>query len=234
MHLVAAQVRYTLDDILRPFGLYAREQLSLASHIADRLGIAIPAADISQESVPTPTTMDEQVPAPMPDPMPDPVPDPVPESIPEPVSEPPPMSTGDAVDLTMDELDNFGLDDLFEKQTSGLVESALASFLAQENEAAEAAAAAAATAAATPSHNGENDLEQLQAVADANAAKVDGAPASQTNGSLMTDYKELEALVAESTSNYVRTTLQGLSPTPYQPVVPVSTGEFVYDCDTLT
>lgn len=43
---------------------------------------------------------------------------------------------------------------------------------------------------------------------------------------LMTDYKELEALVAESTSNYVKTTLNGLSPVPYQPTVPTSTGKY--------
>ncbi|KAF4994891.1 hypothetical protein FGRMN_5488 [Fusarium graminum] len=45
----------------------------------------------------------------------------------------------------------------------------------------------------------------------------------QTNGNQITDYKELEALVAESTSNYVKTTLHGLSPVPYQPTVPTST-----------
>jgi hypothetical protein len=48
----------------------------------------------------------------------------------------------------------------------------------------------------------------------------------QTNGHTITDYKELEALVAESTSNYVKTTLHGLSPVPYQPTVPTSTSKF--------
>jgi hypothetical protein len=187
-----AQTKYTLDDMLKPFGIYAREQLSLASHIGDKLGIAIPASETSQEPVPAPMN--------------------------EPATEIAPVPVPEAIDLNMDGLEDFGLDDLFEKQTSGLVESALASFLAQENEANEAAS--------TPTVNGDNELAQLQAVIDGSGTKTDGAGASQPNGSLMTDYKELEALVAESTSNYVRTTLQGLSPAPYQPVVPVSTGKF--------
>lgn len=65
---------------------------------------------------------------------------------------------------------------------------------------------------------------------------IDGPDNEGTNGTngtekpagkidLMTDYKELEALVAESTSNYVKTTLNGLSPVPYQPTVPTSTTE---------
>lgn len=188
-----AHAKYTLDDMLKPFSIYAREQLSLASHIADKLGIAIPASEMSQEPVPVPIN--------------------------EAVTEIAPAPVPEAIDLSMDSLEDFGLDDLFEKQTSGLVESALASFLAQENEANEAAS--------TPTVNGDNDLAHLQAVIDGSGAKTDGAGASQPNGSLMTDYKELEALVAESTSNYVRTTLQGLSPAPYQPVVPVSTGKFI-------
>ncbi|KAF4585684.1 Telomere repeat-binding factor, dimerization domain protein [Ophiocordyceps camponoti-floridani] len=58
------------------------------------------------------------------------------------------------------------------------------------------------------------------------AVKTDGET-TRTNGKadLMTDYKELEALVAESTSHYVKTTLNGLSPVPYQPTVPQSTAE---------
>lgn len=62
-----------------------------------------------------------------------------------------------------------------------------------------------------------------------NPPAVDGpnqqTEAPQANGSF-TDYKDFEALVAESTSNYVRTTLQGLSPTPYQPKVPTSTSTY--------
>ncbi|PHH71974.1 hypothetical protein CDD80_4851 [Ophiocordyceps camponoti-rufipedis] len=59
------------------------------------------------------------------------------------------------------------------------------------------------------------------------AVKTDGET-TRTNGKadlIMTDYKELEALVAESTSHYVKTTLNGLSPVPYQPTVPQSTAE---------
>lgn len=62
-----------------------------------------------------------------------------------------------------------------------------------------------------------------------NPPNVNGTTAQQTetpkpNGSI-TDYKDFEALIAESTSNYVKNTLNGLSPTPYQPTVPTSTSK---------
>lgn len=60
-------------------------------------------------------------------------------------------------------------------------------------------------------------------------AKTDAKPGGTTTQSVgkdTTDYKELEALVAESTSNYVKTTLSDLSPFAYQPTVPTGTGEF--------
>ncbi|POR30941.1 Telomeric DNA-binding factor trf1 [Tolypocladium paradoxum] len=106
-------------------------------------------------------------------------------------------------DLDLDDLSSF-----FEKTASGLVQNALAG-LTQES------------AAAPAMEGGEPSTEHTNG-----ETKTDDAPA-QTNGKvdLMTDYKELEALVAESTSNYVKTTLHGLSPVPYQPTVPQSTIE---------
>ncbi|OAQ79898.1 MYB DNA binding protein (Tbf1) [Purpureocillium lilacinum] len=104
------------------------------------------------------------------------------------------------VDVDLDDLSSF-----FEKTASGLVQDALAGLTEETNE--ESTAEGGEHGAHT---NGE--------------AK---ATTGQTNGKidLATDYKELEALVAESTSNYVRTTLHGLSPVPYQPTVPQSTTE---------
>lgn len=114
-------------------------------------------------------------------------------------------ATGDA-DLDLDDLSSF-----FEKTASGLVQNALAGLTEED-------AAAAALAMEGGESLGQN--------ANAETTKTDNAP-SQPNGKidLMTDYKELEALVAESTSNYVKTTLHGLSPVPYQPTVPTSTSK---------
>ncbi|PHH85367.1 hypothetical protein CDD83_533 [Cordyceps sp. RAO-2017] len=119
---------------------------------------------------------------------------------------------------TADNVDDLELDlddeltSFFEKTTSGLVQSALAG-LSEEDSAAAAAPQVDGGEASAETANGE-------------AKTTDCAPAL-TNGKidLLTDYKELEALVAESTSNYVKTTLHGLSPVPYQPTVPQSTTE---------
>lgn len=108
-------------------------------------------------------------------------------------------------DNSMDGMDIDDLSSFFEKTASGLVESALA----------------------------ELDDEQLQPPVIQNGEHATAEPvngtakpdeATKANG-YITDYKELEALVAESTNNYVKTTLQGLSPTPYQPTVPTSTSK---------
>ncbi|KAF7541342.1 hypothetical protein G7Z17_g11989 [Cylindrodendrum hubeiense] len=114
-----------------------------------------------------------------------------------------PDGPGDG-DLDLDDLSSF-----FEKTTSGLVQNALAG-LTEEDPA--------------PTPVIEN-IEQPPEVPKS-PPKIEAAT-PQTNGKvdLMTDYKELEALVAESTSNYVKTTLHGLSPVPYQPTVPTSTTE---------
>ncbi len=104
----------------------------------------------------------------------------------------------DGTDMDLDDLSSF-----FERTASGLVQDALA---------------------------GLGDGEGVPTI---NIDGPEGEGANGTNGTekpagkidLMTDYKELEALVAESTSNYVKTTLNGLSPVPYQPTVPTSTTE---------
>ncbi|KAG6038443.1 hypothetical protein E4U41_004204 [Claviceps citrina] len=118
-------------------------------------------------------------------------------------------ATGDA-DLDLDDLSSF-----FEKTASGLVQDALAGLTD------EAGAKEASTAAPAAPGEGETSAEAANAEREAEGAST------QTNGKidLMTDYKELEALVAESTSNYVKTTLHGLSPVPYQATVPTSTAE---------
>lgn len=108
-------------------------------------------------------------------------------------------------DLDLDDLSSF-----FEKTTSGLVQNALAGLTEEE------------PAAPTPVIETVDEPPEVPK----SPPKVEAAT-PQTNGKvdLMTDYKELEALVAESTSNYVKTTLHGLSPVPYQPTVPTSTTE---------
>lgn len=110
------------------------------------------------------------------------------------------------------EIDLDDLSSFFEKTTTGLVQNALAG-LTEEDQTA------------------EQDVSQEQGSAEppSSSPKADKAPA--TNGNFMTDYKELEALVAESTSNYVKTTLHGLSPVPYQPTVPQSTSEYTARTD---
>lgn len=129
-----------------------------------------------------------------------------------------PIHLGDELSAAEPEVDDAGdgdidLDDLssfFEKTASGLVQNALAG-LTEES------------AGGPTMEGGEPSTEHTNG-----ETKTDDAPA-QTNGKvdLMTDYKELEALVAESTSNYVKTTLHGLSPVPYQPTVPQSTSESI-------
>ncbi|TWU74128.1 TTAGGG repeat binding factor [Metarhizium rileyi] len=120
----------------------------------------------------------------------------------EPQSEPIEEATEDG-DMDLDDLSSF-----FEKTASGLVQNALAGLSDEPT-------------TAPTTEGGETAAQTTSA-----ESKAETAPA-QTNGKidLMTDYKELEALVAESTSNYVKTTLHGLSPVPYQPTVPTSTTE---------
>lgn len=124
----------------------------------------------------------------------------------EPPPEPIPDATGDA-DMDLDDLSSF-----FEKTASGLVQNALAGLKDEPT-------------TTDPTEGGEE-----AAVQTASTENKSEAASAQTNGKidLMTDYKELEALVAESTSNYVKTTLHGLSPIPYQPTVPTSTSQFFF------
>ncbi|KPM40368.1 hypothetical protein AK830_g6195 [Neonectria ditissima] len=119
-------------------------------------------------------------------------------------------------DLDLDDLSSF-----FEKTTSGLVQNALAG-LTEEDPAPEPEPEPTPLPTPTPV------IEAVEQPVEVPKSPPKAEPAPpQTNGKvdLMTDYKELEALVAESTSNYVKTTLHGLSPVPYQPTVPTSTTE---------
>ena len=109
----------------------------------------------------------------------------------------------DGGDLDLDDLSSF-----FEKTTSGLVQNALAGLTEED-------------------HVPPPVIEEAEpSVEDPQMPPKAEASAPHTNGKVdITDYKELEALVAESTSNYVKTTLHGLSPVPYQPTVPTSTSK---------
>ena len=103
--------------------------------------------------------------------------------------------------LDMDE----DLSSFFEKTTSGLVQDALAAF------------------------KGEATNETSQEGAPTNANGVDGDTESAANAeapartTARSDYEELEALVAQSTSDYVKNTLNSMSPMSY---VPQTTGKF--------
>jgi protein TBF1 len=112
-------------------------------------------------------------------------------------------------EMDLDELSSF-----FEKTTSGLVQNVLAGLTAGIGSSTEDSPAVPDTSAAATNDNAQvaNDPDTI---------------ATETNGKfdIATDYKELEALVAQSTDHYVRTTLNGLSPMPYQPTVPTSTGK---------
>lgn len=120
------------------------------------------------------------------------------------------------------ELDLDDLSSFFEKTTSGLVQNALAG-LTEETPVEEPAVVEVAETP-TETVNGESKAEAAAPVAaQTNGAKLD----------LISDYKELEALVAESTSNYVKTTLHGLSAVPYQPTVPQSTGKQTSACELV-
>ncbi|KFA50345.1 hypothetical protein S40293_07550, partial [Stachybotrys chartarum IBT 40293] len=105
-----------------------------------------------------------------------------------------------------EEMDLDDLSSFFERTTSGLVQDALAGLTGEEE------------VSVTPTVQ----VDEVTPSAE-NGEEKKAEPAQHTN--TITDYKELEALVAESTSNYVKTTLHGLSPVPYQPTVPLSTAE---------
>ena len=155
--------KYPFDDLIRNFGPYIKHQLAAATDLGEKLGVEMPAKELSVE--------------------------------------PPPA------DVDMDGMDLDDLSSFFEKTATGLVESALAGL---EDERLQS----------TPAPNTEQPT-----IAEPLNGTTKADETTKTNG-FITDYKELEALVAESTSNYVKTTLQGLSPTPYQPTVPTSTSKY--------
>ncbi|KAH8122717.1 hypothetical protein FP744_10003985 [Trichoderma asperellum] len=127
-----------------------------------------------------------------------------------------PSSSGDG-ELDLDDLSSF-----FEKTTSGLVQNALAG-LTEETPTQEPLTTEN-TETPVEVTNGEPAPEAPPA-ATAVVPATTAAQPSVPKLDLISDYKELEALVAESTSNYVKTTLNGLSAVPYQPTVPQSTAE---------
>ena len=119
----------------------------------------------------------------------------------------------DDIPIDMPVSDEMELDDLssfFEKTASGLVQNALAGLTEDDQ-------------LVMDSSEAGNDIGGDDFSNHMNGESMD----SQVGGKSvsLTDYKELEALVAESTSNYVKTTLHGMSPIPYQPTVPGSTGK---------
>ncbi|KAL9480771.1 hypothetical protein ACSS6W_005557 [Trichoderma asperelloides] len=135
-----------------------------------------------------------------------------------------PSSSGDG-ELDLDDLSSF-----FEKTTSGLVQNALAG-LTEETPTQEPLTTEN-TETPVEVTNGEPAPEAPPA-ATAVVPATTAAQPSVPKLDLISDYKELEALVAESTSNYVKTTLNGLSAVPYQPTVPQSTGKSLLPIETF-
>lgn len=129
---------------------------------------------------------------------------PISDDVAEVEAEPVPEDNGDDMMLDLDDLSSF-----FEKTTSGLVQNALAGLTEEEP---------------TPAPTIEGEEAPVE-VMDSTPKADDPSPHTNGKVDFMTDYKELEALVAESTADYVKTTLNGLSPVPYQPTVPASTGK---------
>jgi hypothetical protein len=126
-------------------------------------------------------------------------------------------TTGDA-NLDLDELSSF-----FEKTASGLVQDALAG-LTEDTTATPAEANPQPEQTPTVTET----IEPPAVVEPTKSPEKEPASTPQANGKVectQQDYKELEALVAQSTDHYVKTTLHGLSPVPYQPTVPTSTSE---------
>jgi hypothetical protein len=137
-----------------------------------------------------------------------------------------PSSSGD------DELDLDDLSSFFEKTTSGLVQNALAG-LTEETPTQEPLTTTENTETPVEVTNGEPASEAPPAATATTPALPAAAQPGVPKLDLISDYKELEALVAESTSNYVKTTLNGLSAVPYQPTVPQSTGKPFFATETL-
>ncbi|KAM0224651.1 hypothetical protein ACHAPA_004296 [Fusarium lateritium] len=138
-----------------------------------------------------------------------------------------------AVDLLADTSGepNLDLDDLssfFEKTASTLVQDTLAGFT-NDDTTVENTNPIIEEPNPNPNPNPEptpavsETIEPTPVAEPTKSPEKETSSTPQTNGHTITDYKELEALVAESTSNYVKTTLHGLSPVPYQPTVPTST-----------
>ncbi|KAG6011307.1 hypothetical protein E4U43_008405, partial [Claviceps pusilla] len=197
----ALREKHPAEDLLCSYLNYARSKLKSLTDLGDKLGL--------------PIELEDGQPGPEPQPQPEPEADTefAHENAHAHEHDTTFEAAGDA-DLDLDDLSSF-----FEKTASGLVQNALAGLTDESVGAGEASMSALGASA-----GGETSAE----AADAGSKSEGATTTTQTNGGkidLMTDYKELEALVAESTSNYVKTTLHGLSPVPYQPTVPTSTTE---------
>jgi hypothetical protein len=122
----------------------------------------------------------------------------------------PNFEDGGEEELDLDDLSSF-----FEKTTTGLVQNALAE-LTEE------------TPTSTPV--GEVSVEPV----DEQAKKDNAAPLTNGKSANMNDYDELAALVAESTNNYVKTTLNGMSPATYTHTMSTNPGEYPRQASALS
>ncbi|KKF93486.1 Telomeric DNA-binding factor trf1 [Ceratocystis platani] len=142
---------------------------------------------------------------------------------------PVPIPKGDHsldIDLTDEDLSTF-----LQATTSSLVENVLADLMDSHNSLedvdqmiADASIPAAPAPTPIPSSMTDPEISTPVSVAPATANSTPGNMLVSTNGKLdFNDFKALEAIVAESTSNYVRTTLDGISKTSYNISYPTTT-----------
>ncbi|PHH49365.1 Telomeric DNA-binding factor trf1 [Ceratocystis fimbriata CBS 114723] len=142
---------------------------------------------------------------------------------------PVPIPKGDHsldIDLTDEDLSTF-----LQATTSSLVENVLADLMDSHNSLedvdqmiADASIPAAPAPTPIPSSMTDPEISTPVSVAPATENSTPGNMLVSTNGKLdFNDFKALEAIVAESTSNYVRTTLDGISKTSYNISYPTTT-----------
>ncbi|KAM3503153.1 hypothetical protein MY11210_008824 [Beauveria gryllotalpidicola] len=193
----ALKKRYPADGLLRTFATYAKTRLAAVSDIGSAYGVQMHLEVDTLQSV----TFGD---------------------------------LGGSAEIDLDDLSSF-----FEKTASGLVQDALAGLTEVEAapliviDAPDNNDNATNSINDTNGTNGTNGINGTNGTDSADGTEKPAVTTGTGTGTtpatgkidLMTDYKELEALVAESTSNYVKTTLNGLSPVPYQPTVPTSTTE---------
>ncbi|KAL1889538.1 TTAGGG repeat binding factor [Ceratocystis pirilliformis] len=143
---------------------------------------------------------------------------------------PVPISKGDDYSLDID-LTDEDLSTFLQATTSSLVENVLADLMDSHNSLedvdqmiADASIPAAPAPTPIPSSMTDPEISTPVSVPTATANSTPGSMLVSTNGKLdFNDFKALEAIVAESTSNYVRTTLDGISKTSYNISYPTTT-----------